>query len=356
MRRRTLLRSAIAAAAARVPRAGAIEYEAVVPGRAPAFPRAFGAHPAFRTEWWYVTGSLRHSGGPIGIQVTFFRHRPGVAEDNPSRFAPTQLMFAHAAIADPAMGRLRHDQRAARAGFGLAQASEQTTDVRIDDWWLRREGDVYRTHVVAREFTLELAFAVRQPPLLQGDAGYSRKGPDAGQASYYYSEPQLEATGDVVLGQRTSRVDGRAWCDHEWSSEYLPAAAAGWDWIGINFDDGGALMAFVMRRVEGGALWAAASLRDPSGRVRSFGREMVRFIPIRTWRSPRTNAVYPVALQVDVGAARYMLEPLFDDQELDARATTGTVYWEGAVRVQAAGREVGRGYLELTGYVGRLRL
>ena len=51
-------------------------------------------------------------------------HAPGRRRRQRSRFAPTQLLFAHAAIADPALGRLRHDQRAARAGFGLAQASE----------------------------------------------------------------------------------------------------------------------------------------------------------------------------------------------------------------------------------------
>jgi predicted secreted hydrolase len=55
-------------------------------------------------------------------------------------------------------------------------------------------------------------------------------------------------------------------------------------------------------------------------------------------------------MKVKAKNREFRLEPLMDDQELDARASTGTVYWEGAVRALGGGREVGRGYLELTGY------
>ncbi len=228
--------------------------------------------------------------------------------------------------------------------------------MRIGDWSLRRDGGRYRARVLAREFTFDLAFDVTEAPLLQGDAGFSRKGPGAGQASYYYSEPQLAATGEVRIGERALQVTGRAWCDHEWSSEYLPPDAAGWDWTGLDLADGGALMAFVMRRKEGGVLWAAATLRTAGGAVLTFGPDAVRFVPRRTWRSPRTQASYPVAMQLAVGDNEYALEPLFDDQELDSRASTGTVYWEGAVRALRDGREAGRGYLELTGYGAPLRM
>ncbi len=79
-------------------------------------------------------------GHDLGVQITFFRNRPGVAESGTSRFAPRQLLFAHAAIADPRTARLQHDQRAARAGFGLAEAATTTTDVHIGDWSLRLDG------------------------------------------------------------------------------------------------------------------------------------------------------------------------------------------------------------------------
>ena len=327
------------------------EYPTVVAGSAIDFPRDAGAHPAYRSEWWYITGWLKNSAGTgFGVQVTFFRNRPRVAESNPSAFAPRQLLFAHAAIADPGHGRLRHDQRAAREGFGLAGAAEDTTAVWIDDWSLKLVGDVYVATVSARDFQFTLRFALTQGTLLQGRQGFSRKGPSIANASYYYSQPQLAASGKVAIEGRDANVTGTAWLDHEWSSAAMASEASGWDWTGINLDDGGALMAFRMRDRSGAALWAEGKLRAADGTSQTFAPEAIRFIPNRQWRSPRTGVQYPVSMRVAVGGDEYTLEPLMDDQELDSRASTGTIYWEGAVRALRGGREVGRGYLELTGY------
>jgi len=336
---------------------GEVAYPAVVAGTPLVFPRDHGSHPAFRTEWWYITGWVRDvDGNDLGVQVTFFRNRPGVAEGSASRFAPTQLLFAHAAIADPRFARLRHDQRAARAGWGLAEASESTTDVRIDDWSLRLAGDIYTTHVAARDFAFTLAFTAQPTVLLQGVEGTSRKGPREAQASFYYSRPQLGVTGTLSVDERTHAVRGTAWLDHEWSSEYLAAEARGWDWIGINFDDGRALMAFRIRRADGSDYWAGGAIRDASGAVRALDPAAVRFTPRQQWRSPRTGIDYPVAFRVEAGPLDITLVPLLEDQELDSRTSVGTVYWEGAVLALAGGRQVGRGYLELTGYGGALKI
>jgi len=354
MRRRSFLASPLllVAGAAR-----AVEYPPVVRGAPLAFPRDHGSHPAFRVEWWYVTGWLRDDGGSdYGFQVTFFRLRPGIAESNPSAFAPRQLLFAHAALADPRLGRLRHDQRAARMGFGLAEAATATTDVRIDDWSLVHDGIAYAARVVARDFKLELALTPTQALLPEGEGGYSRKGPEAAQASYYYSVPQLAVAGRIAVGDRVVPVAGSARLDHEWSSELMAPDAVGWDWVGVNLDDGAALMAFRMRDRAGRALWAGATLRAADGAARVFAPADLRFDVRRRWRSPRTGTEYPVAMDVTVGTDTFALVPLIDDQELDARATTGTLYWEGAVRARRGGREVGKGYLELTGYASPLRL
>ena len=265
-------------------------------------------------------------------------------------------MFAHAALADPRRARLLDDQRAAREGFGLAGADEQSMHVWIGDWSLALAGDASIARIPARDFTLDLRFAPTQPLLLQGDDGYSRKGPAIAQASYYYSRPQLALSGTIAAGGATVDVAGRAWLDHEWSSEYMAAEAAGWDWTGINLVDGGAVMAFRMRDRSGATFWAGGTLRGADGRTRTLAREQIRFAPLRSWRSPRTGATYPVAMRVSVADVELLLEPLFDDQELDSRASTGTIYWEGAVRASAAGREAGRGYLELTGYAAPLKL
>jgi predicted secreted hydrolase len=335
----------------------ATPYAPVTPGYGMRFPFDEGSHPAFRTEWWYITGWLEPQGrAPIGFQITFFRTRPDTDARNPSAFTPHQLMIAHAALSDATRGRLVHDQKLARAALGLAGADQGRTHVWIDDWLLTQEARSYRLRIPAREFALDLTFAPTQPPLLQGEEGYSRKGPQADSASYYYSVPQLQVAGTLNDGKHRSAVSGTAWLDHEWSSSYMDARADGWDWIGINLADGAALMAFRMRDRNGGALWAGGSYRERDGTRRAFTPQEVEFAPTRTWRSPRTGASYPVAWRVAIPGVTLTIEPLMDDQEHDTRASVGTVYWEGAVTATRDGKAVGRGYLELTGYWRPMKL
>ena len=313
---------------------GAVAFPLVTPGNRLHFPRDFGAHPEYRNEWWYVTGWLSNSRREdLGFQITFFRTRLPWEDGNPSNFAPRQAILAHAAISDPRLGRLRHDERAARAALGLAGAEEKVAKVWVDDWRFDFANGIYGVKIESEKTPMELAFNPRGV-VLQGDAGFSRKGRRAEEASYYYSQPQLAVRGSAD----GEAVSGTAWLDHEWSSQYLAPEAAGWDWAGINLHDGGSLMAFRIRGKDGGVHFA------PPG---------VSFEVLRTWQSPRTGAVYPVSVLLN---GRYRLVPLMDDQELDARRSTGTIYWEGAVRAFDGAREAGRGYLELTGYWKPMRL
>jgi predicted secreted hydrolase len=338
--------------------------------RALAFPADFGAHPEeARVEWWYITGALEDEArAAYGFQVTFFRSRTDVPADQPSRFAAKQLVFAHAAVTDLGARRLRHDQRVARAGFGIAETARGDTDVRLHDWTLARSPDdgIYRSTIRSESagFAFELAIAPTQGPLRQGEAGWSRKGSRPDEASLYYSEPQLAVSGRLALDKgRPRAVTGRAWLDHEWSDAYLAPEAAGWDWIGMNLDDGGALMAFRMRRrtpLASGeaALWAGGSFHAKgSDGARNFAPEAVRFEPLRHWRSPASQATYPVAWRITTPAGVFEVRARLDDQELDSRASTGAIYWEGLSELlDANGRRVGAGYLEMTGYAGVLRV
>ncbi len=329
----------------------------MVPGYAMRFPHDEGSHPDFRLEWWYITGWLNDPAArPLGFQITFFRARPDLKHDNPSAFTPRHIMIAHAAVSDPAHGRLIHIQRAARAGFALAGADEGRARVWIDDWSLEQRDGAYRARLAAQEFQLDFTFAPTQPPLLQGKNGLSRKGPAPESGSYYYSLPHLKVTGTLARDGKPQNVTGSAWLDHEWSSSYMAKEAVGWDWIGVNLDDGGALMAFRMRGKDGGSFWAGGALRSAVGSVVVFAPAEVRFIPRREWRSSRTGTSYPVSWLVTAGALELAIDPLMDDQEQDVRRSTGTVYWEGAVRALHNGKPVGRGYLELTGYGRPLRL
>ena len=336
---------------------GAGDDPVVAPGSAVRLPEDAGAHPEFRTEWWYVTGWLAtEAGAARGFQLTFFRTRPTGVRGNPSAFAAKELLIAHAAVSDPAERRLRYDERIARAGFGLAAAEQGRMAVHIRDWQLEeRDGRVLAV-VHAQGFAFELALVSSGPPLVNGAQGYSQKGPSPTSASLYYSLPQLRVQGRLVRDGRTEAVTGSAWLDHEWSSSYLDPQSVGWDWIGINLADGGALMAFRIRDVNGAARWAGGTLRAADGTTRALAPADVEFVPGRRWRSPYNAADYPVEWRVRAGPLEFSLAPLMDDQVSDSRLTTGALYWEGAVEARAAGRAIGRGYLELTGYGARLTL
>ncbi|HSO82202.1 carotenoid 1,2-hydratase [Thiocapsa sp.] len=334
----------------------ASDFAPVVEGRPLIFPADTGAHPGFRTEWWYITGWLTdETGTERGFQVTFFRVGTGIGADNPSRFAPRQLILAHAAIADPATGALIHAERVERALDPLAGAAVGRTRAWIGDWELVLDeaGTQYRTRIRSDAFDLDLALVPPGPPVLNGREGFSQKTPNPSNASYYYSRPQLAVGGRIRIEGADLKVSGHAWLDHEWSSEIMPAQAQGWDWMGINLHDGGSLMAFRMRRDDDSALWAAATLREGTEPAQILAPEQVRLLPRRRWQSPRTGAEYPVEWTLEIDGRTLRLEPFIDDQELDGRRSTGIVYWEGAVRVYEGEQEIGRGYLEMTGYADR---
>lgn len=343
-------------------RSASISYPAVLP-RPLVFPRDFGAHPEFRVEWWYLTGWLDAAAGgaPLGFQITFFRVRPDIAP-SVSAMAASQLLIAHAAIADPAAGQLLADETIARVGLGVVSASAADTELRLDRWSFKRDAQsgVYRGSIPARGFALEFDARPTQPLLLQGRAGWSQKGPFEAQASYYYSQPQLEVEMQLTRGGRRETRRGRAWLDHEWSSTLLDARATGWDWVGMNLADGSALTAFQMRArdtaPDAAPLWAYASLRAPGGAPRIYAPQEVGFRTLATWTSPRTRTHWPVAQALRVGGREFTTRPLMPDQELDSRRSTGAIYWEGASTLLEAGSEVGRGYLEMTGYREAMRL
>jgi predicted secreted hydrolase len=329
----------------------------VLPERRLLFPQDHGAHPDLRTEWWYITGDAQAGGRRFGFQVTFFRSRVAATQQMQSRFAAKQLLFAHAALTDVQGQRLWHDQRIAREGFGIAQADTADARLRLRDWSLVRAGQGWHARIPAGDFALELRFAPTQAVLLQGRQGLSRKGPEPAQASYYYSLPQLAASGRLLLRGQAFEVKGRAWLDHEWSQALLAPQAVGWDWLGMNLDDGSALTAFQLRRRDGTALWDGGSFRSANGALYSAAPGETQFAAQRRWTSPASNATYPVEWIVRTPADFYRVRALVDNQELDSRASTGAIYWEGLSElIDSNGRTVGSGYLEMTGYASRLRL
>ena len=332
-----------------------------LPEKKLSFPRDFGSHPEFRTEWWYVTGHAKSGAREFGFQVTFFRSRVDVTQGMKSQFAAKQLIFAHGAVTDVQGKKLLHDQRIAREGFEIARASTTDTDVQIKDWSLKRTANGYVAQLIGNDkgnaFKLALNLKPTQKVLLQGTDGLSQKGPEDKNASYYYSEPQLEAEGVITLGGKDLPVQGTAWLDHEWSQELLHPDVVGWDWVGMNLFDGGALTAFQLRDANGRSFWGGGSLRAPDGRFFAFTPNAAKFSPQRTWKSPISQATYPVEWVLRMPTEFYTVKAVINNQELDSRASTGAIYWEGLSDLfDGGGRHIGRGYLEMTGYAKALRL
>jgi predicted secreted hydrolase len=334
------------------------------PGRAFSFPSDHGPHPDFQTEWWYYTGNLDTAGGRrFGYQLTFFRRAlkpPTEGEERSSAWAAEQVYMAHFAVTDVARGRHEAFERFSRGAAGLAGAASPPYTVWLEDWRVEQVGaDAQAVRMLAAQddVVIELHLVDRKGPILQGDGGYSQKGPDPGNAAYYYSQTRLETTGTVRLGDDVHNVEGWSWMDHEFSTSALAPEQVGWDWFALQIDDGYDLMVFQIRRSDGTVdPFASGSLIGPEGEKQSLSVEDFEIDTRANWRSPHTGAVYPSRWRVAVldAGLDIEIEPYLADQELDV----SYAYWEGAVQFQGqhAGQAVsGEGYVELTGYAGSMQ-
>ncbi len=341
--------------------AGAAGWSSVRPGRTFAFPRDHGAHPAARTEWWYLTGTLRRDDGrEYGAQITFFRRGIDPAPPAPgdSDLRARSVLAAHLAIADVGAGTLRSAQRLRRAAAGLADAREGDLDVRVERWRLWRTPDG-RLHALASDpasgVGLDLTFTPGTPPVLEGDGGVSRKGPEPGNASAYVSYPRLATAGTLTVGGVAFEVRGGSWFDHEWGTTELGPGVVGWDWFGLRLAGGRDLMLYRLRLAGGSeSPFSAGTVIAADGSSRPLAPADFSIDVLARWKSPSTGAVYPSRWRLRVPSAGVDVEvrPLLAAAEIDARESTGTIYWEGPVAV--TGSEAGEGYVELTGYAGSM--
>ncbi|HEY0781335.1 MAG TPA: lipocalin-like domain-containing protein [Thermoanaerobaculia bacterium] len=331
------------------------------------FPADHGTHPDFKSEWWYYTGNVAADDGRrFGFQLTFFRGALAPPElpmpptpPRASAWATRQAFLAHFALTDAAGRRFRAFERWEREALGLAGAQAEPFRVWVAGWQATAAGPLDASgtppmHLEAQagDAALDLTLQPGEAPLPQGERGLSRKGGEAGNASYYYSLTRMPAAGSLRVGAERIAVRGLAWMDREWSTSSLSPGLVGWDWLALQLADGRDLMLYRLRRSDGGSdPWSAGTLTDGHGGSRHLAAADFRLTPLGAWRSPRTGSRYPSGFRVEVPAERLDLavRPLVEDQELDLSFR----YYEGAVTVEANGRPgvlAGRGYLEMTGY------
>ena len=329
------------------------------------FPKDFGPHEDFRTEWWYYTGNLQTpEGRHFGFELTIFRVGllpPTVELHKDSQWYDRSLYFAHFAVSDIASQKFYAFERFSRPGPGLAGAQAEPYRVWLEDWNISEQApDVYHLHASHTDIALDLTLTDEMGVVLHGENGYSRKGEDVTNASYYYSQPRLRADGMVEVKGIKYLVTGLAWKDHEFSTSVLDEHQIGWDWFSLQFEDGRALMLFQLRERDGGiSVSSSGTWIDMNGHPLHLQKTDFEITVQEQWHSPHTQGVYPSAWEIKLNepGCRLEIHPWMSDQELHFPTVT---YWEGAVRFAGTcgrGDSVsGNGYVELTGYTGNIPL
>lgn len=318
------------------------------------FPTDHRAHPAYRSEWWYLTGNLVDTDGqPYAFQFTIFRQalRPPGAEQPDNAWLNPQIYLGHLALVDLNQQSHRSVERLSRAGPGLAGSSAAPLRIWLEDWQLAAvtESALFPLQLTAvnadQQIGLDLAISATKPKVLQGNAGLSQKSPEPGNASYYYSYPRLNVSGQIHWDGKPHSVNGQAWYDHEWSSSVLADYQTGWDWFSLQLDDGRELMLFQIRAKPGHPLTQQSILIDQDASTRKLSSQQVDLTVLEHWSSPGGKR-YPARWRLRIPTENMDLEiaPRLADQEMRHSIT----YWEGSVSIN--GSHSGLGFVELVGY------
>ncbi|HLH04025.1 MAG TPA: lipocalin-like domain-containing protein [Bryobacteraceae bacterium] len=350
--------------------ASAQSWEIAQPGYRYEFPRDHFSHPGYETEWWYYTGNLHAPHGHrYGFELTFFRQaqklNAALIASEPPVWRPDQIYLAHLALSDIDGHRFYHQERLHRAGPGLAGAALSDQRYWNGNWqvrWTALPRADQELMAVCERFTIELHLKSAKPPVIQGQDGISRKGPQPAEASHYISFTRLTASGTLKLGTTSEPVNGTAWMDHEFFSEPPASDLTGWDWFAIQLNTNEELMLYRLRDAHGRiSPYSSGSYVDPQGRARFLAGSDFALVPQETWHSAQSGATYPVTWQIRVPSLGLLLNETTDlkDQELREPDSASPTYWEGAVnyRGTSQGKPItGVGYLEMTGYAQPVKL
>jgi len=344
--------------------ASTFTYQLALPGRKLTFPADHYSHPAFKTEWWYYTGHLEtESGKHYGYQVTFFRF--GVRDrQKEMKEQPlfTELYMAHFALSDIAAKKFTFRERINRGYGDKAGAATDRYRVWNEDWKVEGDDKNHAIQVSDRGTKLRLTLKSLKPPVLHGLNGLSQKGEGEGRASYYYSLTRMRTEGELTLAGKKEKIHGLSWMDHEFGSNQLREDQVGWDWFSIQLDNQTELMLYLIRRKDGSPdPYSSGTLVKADGTTKHLTLKDFQVIALNRWKSPKSGGNYPMKWKVTIPSEEIELEiaPAFLDQELITNRSTRVTYWEGAVKIHGAIRNrsiAGQGYVEMTGYAGKLSI
>ena len=325
------------------------------------FPKDHGPHKNFKTEWWYFTGNLISTNDEkFGYQFTIFRN--AVNTDSliaNSNWRSNQFYMGHFAVTDIANNKFYFDERFSRDGNNLAGATvKDKFRVWLEDWELIQINDSTNYYLPnlklianMENVRLELILKANKPKVLQGDNGFSQKGSEIGNASYYYSYTRLKTNGNLTINNKKHNVSGSSWMDREWSTSALSDDQVGWDWFSIQLNDNTELMYYQMRKSDGGPdIFSKGVIVDSNGTKDSFQLDEIKLTVEDYWIS-EDGTKYPSGWILEIPNRNLSLEisPNIENQLMDVSVK----YWEGSVNVSGikAGKNIlGSGYVELTGY------
>ncbi len=324
------------------------------------FPQDHFPHPDYRIEWWYMTANLKdQQGQDWGLQWTLFRQSLS-PDANLEGWDSDQIWMAHAAVTTP--DKHFFAQRFSRGGIDQAGVNQLTGsngfDAWIDDWRWQSASDTLFPSTLdfnVGEHKVSLELNSKDDWVLNGDAGFSQKSAQ-GQASYYYSQPNITVKGTVKTEDKTIPLSGNAWLDREWSSQALAQNQKGWDWFSLHLDDGNKLMVYQLRHDTGND-WISGSWISAEGEVTPLGKDDIELNSSSESQITSNNnrsITLPLDWTISVSTSNLpalnrslTIKPLYDEQWL----STSFPYWEGVVLVSDdKGQSVGKGYMELTGY------
>ena len=344
--------------------AGFPDFKPALPGWKYVFPRDHGAHPDFKTEWWYYNGHLRDaSGNEYGYQMTFFRVAlvPAPSPSGSSRWRFRDVYLAHLTVTDVQGKTFLFKEEAERGSLGLAGADEGRYRVWVDTWKADQDGRGHQITAGNEELGFSLGLSPLRAPIIHGINGVSQKGSGEGRASHYYSLTRMATTGILRIRGREIPVSGLSWMDHEFGSNQLADYQTGWDWFSLQLSNGVDVMVYQLRGINGEAdPYSSGTLVLPDGQSIHLPWPAIRLHSYGSWKSPKSGATYPASWEINLPQYELALAltPVLADQELLTPKSTRVTYWEGKVTVRGTykGRPIeGQGYVELTGYDKRYR-